>query len=183
MAEIKNFKKAADTAKKAAAAVRNPKQALKFWKAFTNGKDSKINNGTAIAMVLVAFFADLVQLALALVAVGAVANPIITVVVWIGFFVWFQVLGVPFFGARKTASQVVNAAIKLIPEVDGIPTWTPNTILIIAFTRMEEASQPKEQSTPEEGEGASNVVKFQRRGEPAKASENPEIKSEARKAA
>ena len=54
MGEVKNFKKAGDTAKQVAQASKNPGAALKLGKALFDDKNSKISNSNAVLMFVFA---------------------------------------------------------------------------------------------------------------------------------
>ena len=188
MAEIKNFKKGTETAKKLAEAAKNPGQALKFWKALRDGSKSKIKNGPAVLMILFAIVLDLSQTIAGIFDAGYLSAPAAVGIQLLIYTIWFGIYGVSYWGKRQLASKIVNTLIEVvggwIPWVSTVfPACTIMVVMAISIIRTEEAVASSGQSTPGAGEEGDNVVKFGRRGNQEQEARNPEIRTRARKAA
>ncbi|HEY4504935.1 MAG TPA: hypothetical protein VJI73_04160 [Candidatus Paceibacterota bacterium] len=113
---------------------------LSFWKAFTDGSKSKINNTSAVLMVSLAFLIDLAQLLLGLIDGGTFTGPLIMIFQFGVYSLWFGLKGVSFWGKRKMATKVVSGILELIPVLnDFIPSTSVMVIASVGITRLEEA--------------------------------------------
>jgi|SRR3989344_317542 len=172
MGEVKNFKKAGDTAKQVAQASKNPGAALKLGKALFDDKNSKISNSNAVLMFVFALFFDVLASLGLIPFVGWILGPIIYFLSLGIFWLWFKLVNVNYFNSRATASKVITAILELIPEISAvIPGIAINVAVAIAFVRIGEAGTASSQQSPETvSEKEDNVVNF-RRGVPKRLPE------------
>lgn len=91
--------------------------------------ERRISKTTFWLMVGVAIFFDLIQIILTLLAVGIVADSLITVVAGLTFFLWFKLKGVQFNNSKKILTAGGSFLVEAIPVLNVIPTWTISVIL------------------------------------------------------
>lgn len=113
--------------------------------------NSKINKSTAVMMVCVAGFIDLIQFLLNFIPlVGWVIIWIINAIVWLTFYIWFRARGINF-NSKKSTNLAGAFVLEFIPIVDALPAWTFAVIRIIALTWAEERDVAKVEKPPKEG--------------------------------
>lgn len=101
--------------------------------------DSKINKSTAVMMVCVSIFIDLIQFLLNFIPIiGWIVIWIINLIVWLTFYIWFRARGVNFSGSKKANNLAVAFVLELIPILDALPAWTFAVVSIIGTTWAEE---------------------------------------------
>ncbi len=115
--------------------------ASRLW-AF-EGKNSRINNTTAILMVAVAFFCyNIPQIILEWMLVGLLFNWIITTYATLTTWFWLRLHDVSFINPTRLATLAITAAIDYFPGADASIilgfTWTIGTIILIAIVRAED---------------------------------------------
>lgn len=120
-----------------------------------NEPTSLINNTTAVLMITLALFYDLVQfltegffgllagtaILAPLATIGPVVAFLITVWAWLSFYVWFKMKGVSFGSAKRASAMVGGALIEMLPVINMLPAWTLSVATIIITTRAEEKIQ------------------------------------------
>lgn len=169
--DIKNTAKAA---KQAGEALKDVGSALSFGKALLDGSNSKIGNGNAFLMFLLAFILDLLKLISVVTGVGdVIAGPVVLIIQLPIYSLWFWLLGVNYWTARAMASKIVTGILSFIPALEDIvPATIIDVGVAIAYIRMEEFAAKQE--TKEEGERPAGV-KTQTRSGPV-----PEVRSPRR---
>ncbi|OHA58888.1 MAG: hypothetical protein A2571_00710 [Candidatus Vogelbacteria bacterium RIFOXYD1_FULL_44_32] len=107
------------------------------------GKNSRVNNTTAMLMVAVAFFCfNLPQIILEWLLIGFLFNWIITTFAWLTMWFWFRLHGVGFINPTRLVTLTLSALIDYFPGADASIvfgfTWTIGTIILIAIVRAED---------------------------------------------
>ena|SRR3989344_3438213 len=145
MGTVTGIKNAARAGKQLANKAKDLGQSIKLGKAILDGSKSKISNPVATLMIALAISIDVFIGVVILISTGLIGFvvPFVWPLAWLIFFIWFKILGISFFGTRQVVTQAFNAAVKLVPMLNALPTWTPFIVLMIAFTRMEEAGGTK----------------------------------------
>lgn len=99
----------------------------------------RIGRFTAISMVSVSVFFDLIEFILTLLAIGLILNTIIGMVKWFLFWLWFTLLGVKFFGNTKRLKIGAGTFILgLIPIINALPEFTTGILMTIRDVRKED---------------------------------------------
>lgn len=117
-------------------------------------KRRRIGNIVAFFLVPAALLIDATQFLFYLIGlipfIGQVAAlifpPLIAVMAWIMFYLWFKLLGVDFMDGlmRKAVLMFSTAFSEMVPLVNAMPLWTLGIILMIAIVRVEDAVYNKQ---------------------------------------
>lgn len=106
--------------------------------------------GTAQAPLLLAtaLLVDTFQTMLGLVIVGALFSPLITVLAWLSYFVWYKLLDIGFMdrGVQKLFIFFGAGLLEMIPYINIIPAWTTSVILMIFIVKHEDARYNKKKA-------------------------------------
>ncbi len=110
----------------------------------------RISNTTAALMIGTAFFIDLIQAMLAFFPIlGWILARILSLVAWLGFFIWYKICNVGFFEgttgkviAKKIGLQIVTIFLEL--AAGEFPMLTINTVCIILVVRLEDEAIQKD---------------------------------------
>ena len=121
--------------------------------------ESKISWMTAIGMVSLSVFFDLVEFCFDFFVVGYAVNKIIDWLVAFPIFTfWFKVKGVKFFSGQKPARKIISLlsdlVIDWIPFVDSLG-WTIDVVLVITAVWAEEKA-----ATRQAAEAAASAVRY-----------------------
>lgn len=106
-------------------------------------KIDRIPKGTAILMVGVALFFDLLQMFLNFVLIGFILNPIlVTPIAFLTFYLWYKMRGVGLSdSAKRFAVYVAGFLLELIPILNTLPGLTLSTLTMIMIVRAEDKAE------------------------------------------
>ncbi len=172
MGEVKNFKKEGKAVAQAVANVaKNPKAAIKGFKALLEGGNSKINNTRAALMLFLALFLDVISLLELVPFIGWIVGPLVKALSWLIFYIWFKVVGCDFFSSKSVGSKITTAIADSIPGIGAvIPGIMIDVLVAIMYVRIGEFGTSSAQSTGEEGGGEQKEnAKTKKRGGPDRA--------------
>lgn len=94
-------------------------------------KKLRIKTWMAACMAIVALSIDGFQALLSLVGIGLIFGPIISVVAYFGFWIWFMILGVSFVGnPKKLMATGVGAIMEFVSFLPGFSLSVITTVLI-----------------------------------------------------
>jgi len=102
------------------------------------GKQERISGIDGFFMLGVALLFDGFQFLLIILVVGIFLNPIVGIVAWLTFYLWFTMKGVSFSDTRKSITLLLAGIVEVMPGLDVLPAWTLSTFLIISLTRLED---------------------------------------------
>jgi hypothetical protein len=88
-------------------------------------------------MVIVALIIDAIAALLVFLAVGLIADTILSVGAWLMYYIWFKVRGVKF-GSRSALRMGVTTVAELIPAVNALPMWTAGIIWTLSAMILED---------------------------------------------
>lgn len=108
-------------------------------------KKYRISSLSGIFLISTSLTLDAVQALLNLFGIGVIINRIITPFAWMGFFTWFNQLGIKFSkGAGKNlGTSITGFIIEMIPLLDLLPGWTVATLMLIRRSRQEDKAKFK----------------------------------------
>lgn len=102
-------------------------------------KRKRIKMWMAACIVIVAGCVDAAQALLTGVAIGAVLSPVISVVAWFAFWVWFMILGVSYISNPKKIAAMGGAGIlEIIPILGALPAFTAGVATTVFLTMSED---------------------------------------------
>jgi len=102
-------------------------------------KRERIKKWMAACMIIVALCVDAAQALLTALAIGAVLGPLITIVAWFGFWVWFLILRVSFVSNPKKLLTMGGAGIvEIIPIFGALPAFTAGIAITVFMTMAED---------------------------------------------
>jgi hypothetical protein len=102
-------------------------------------KRERIKKWMAACMIIVALCVDAAQVILTALAIGAVLGPLITIVAWFGFWVWFLILGVSFVSnPKKLLTMGTAGLVEVIPIFDALPLFTVGIAATVFITMAED---------------------------------------------
>lgn len=102
-------------------------------------KKERIKKWMAACMIILALCVDAIQALLTAVAIGVILSPIILVVAWFGFWVWFMILGVSFVSNPKKLLTMGTAGIlEGVPLLDALPVFTAGIATTVFMTMAED---------------------------------------------
>ena len=98
----------------------------------------KISNVSAVLMISVALFFDIIIALINLIPVaGQIISMVIGAVAYAIFFLWFAMKGVRLMTPKKIAAMGTGLLISIIPIINVLPAVTASVILTIIFDRKE----------------------------------------------
>jgi len=102
-------------------------------------KKERIKKWMAACMIIVALCVDAAQALLTVLAIGTILGPIISIVAWFGFWVWFMLLGVSFVSNPKKLMTMGTAGIvEIIPIFGALPAFTAGVAITVFMTMAED---------------------------------------------
>jgi hypothetical protein len=114
--------------------VSRTKKLVRLAGGLISGKNSKIGNGLALFLIILAGVADVFTL---IPLVGDFVGPAFWVLVSI--FLWYRGLG--FLNTNRLATEIVSTVAELVPAVQELPTIITGMILVILFVRFQERKE------------------------------------------
>jgi hypothetical protein len=108
-----------------------------------NEKKERIKIWMGVCLVLVAFSIDTLEMIFDFIFIGAIINPVMAFGAAFLFWLWFQILGVPYTTSpKRLATQCITFIVETIPFLDAIPflsfLWTIGMILTVYLTWAED---------------------------------------------
>jgi len=100
--------------------------------------EQRINNVTAIFMIVVALLYDAAQAFLDFILIGLAVNWILDIWAWLTFFIWFKLKGVSFANPKRAVSLNGGFILELIPAVNVLPIWTAAVIILVITVKTED---------------------------------------------
>jgi len=91
----------------------------------------RIDNITAIFMIVVALCYDGVQVFLEWIVIGVAVNWILDIWAWLTFYVWFKMKNVSFANPKRALSLNGGFLLEFIPGLDELPCWTGAVIIMV----------------------------------------------------
>jgi hypothetical protein len=104
-------------------------------------KKERIVTWMAVCMIIVALFIDAIQLILTLLLIGVFICPVISVVSYFVFWVWFKMLGVSFLGSPKKFGTMGATIVGEI-FLSFLPVFTAGITTVIVMTKAEDKLGP-----------------------------------------
>ncbi len=98
----------------------------------------RIDNITAIFMIVTALLYDAAQAFLDLILIGLVVNWILDIWAWLTFFIWFKLRGVSFTNPKRAISFNGGFIAELIPAINALPIWTAVVIILVITVKTED---------------------------------------------
>lgn len=102
-------------------------------------KIERIPNSTGAIMLTFALFIDILQALLEFMIIGLILNPLITIITWLIFWLWFNIRGVNFSKSTKRVLSTAFTALVEMTPLSFLPTWSFNTFYLIYTARQEDA--------------------------------------------
>jgi hypothetical protein len=100
-----------------------------------------LSNSTVFLMIFTALFFDTLQLLIGWVpVVGNIFADILSVFIFMTFFLWFMMNGISMITPKRLASMLGGGLIEMIPYVDLLPVWTGVVIYLIGTTKLKEVA-------------------------------------------
>jgi hypothetical protein len=104
-----------------------------------NNGERRISKPTAIIMVSIIAFLELIQILLNfLPGPGWIVIWLMDVLIWLTYFLWFKIKGVGF-SSKRALNLGGSFLIEMIPIIDALPGWTLAVILMIRSSWKEDA--------------------------------------------
>ncbi len=100
--------------------------------------EQRINNVTAILMIITALAYDAAQAFLDFILIGLAVNWILDIWAWLTFYIWFKIKGVGFANPKRAVSLNGGFIIELIPAVNALPVWTAAVIILVITVKTED---------------------------------------------
>ena len=144
-------------------------------------KQEKIGPVTIFSLVAIAILVDLIQFLLTLTVLGAVFSWFLTPLVWIVFFIWFQLLGVQYItnkGGGKLFTSLSAIVVELVPFINALPATTTGVAILI-YQHNKEVRKKEKKNAP----FLTRQVGKRRIGRGSPASDNAPAAGEQREAA
>lgn len=103
-----------------------------------NNGERRISKPTAIIMVSIIAFLELIQILLNfLPGPGWIVIWFINVIIWLTHLFWFKIKGVKY-SSKRALNLGGSFLLEMIPIIDVLPWWTINTILTIRSSWKED---------------------------------------------
>ncbi|MBI2618031.1 hypothetical protein HYW58_01105 [Candidatus Kaiserbacteria bacterium] len=99
----------------------------------------RIDSGTMVSMVSVAFFFDVVQMIFTLTVIGSIVSSVMSIFIWLTFYVWFKKHGIMFMD--NLARMIImwgGFLLELVPVLNIIPGWTFSVSLSLLLIHYED---------------------------------------------
>lgn len=100
--------------------------------------EQRINNVTAILMIITALAYDAAQVFLEWILVGFAVNWILNIWAWLTFYVWFKLKNVGFANLKRGLSLNGGFILEFIPLLEELPMWTASVIYMIITVKVED---------------------------------------------
>jgi hypothetical protein len=100
--------------------------------------EQRINNVTAIFMIVVALLYDAAQAFLEWIGIGFFINWILDIWAWLTFYIWFKLKGVSFANPKRALCLNGGFLLELIPLFDELPIWTASVIIMVITVKTED---------------------------------------------
>ncbi len=107
----------------------------------------ELSNNTIFLMVATAIFFDVLQIALALIAL----DWLVGIFGFLTFFVWFKLNGISFWSPKRAAAMSSAAILEAFPFLSSLPTWTAAVAIITLDTKAKQVAK-KSLNTEDNGE-------------------------------
>lgn len=96
----------------------------------------RIDTGTIVFMISVAFFFDFLQALFALTFIGSIVASVMSIFIWLTFYLWLKLHGITFMD--NLARMIImwsGFVIELIPVLNIVPGWTFSVSLSLMLIR------------------------------------------------
>ncbi len=104
-----------------------------------NTNDPQISKKDFALMLTVAIFFDVVLAVIQLIPiVGSVAASVFNVIPFIGFFIWYQLLGLDFKKPKKAFTFFGCSLIEFIPVINALPGWTSEVVIMYIMQKKDD---------------------------------------------
>jgi len=106
----------------------------------------RIDYGTAQLMAITALFLDFFQgIVGAIPVVGQILSPLISIFIWLTFFVWLKLRGVTITdNIKRLAIMAGGSFLEIIPIINIAPIWTITILITVMLVKVEDKNKIKD---------------------------------------
>jgi len=103
-----------------------------------NEQKPKISKKDFVLMLIVAILFDVILALIQLIPfAGSVAAAVFNVIPFIGFFIWYKLLGLDFKNPKKAFTFLGGSFIEFIPAINILPAWTASIVIMYILQKKD----------------------------------------------